>query len=96
MQIHKGRKIRILRVMRGITQNELSDRISKTRALVSYIEGTGKVNHYTLQEILKALDVSAEEFEAFEGSPLPVRTYRNGESRKNHFPERTVVDMAII
>lgn len=53
--------------MRGLTQEELAKKINKTRALVSYAEQTGKINHYTLQTILKALGVSEEEFEGFKG-----------------------------
>ena len=62
-----GKKIKLLRTMRGLTQEELAKKINKTRALVSYSEQTGKINHYTLQAILKALGVSEEEFEGFKG-----------------------------
>lgn len=68
MQI--GKKIKLLRNLKGFTQNALAEKINKTRALVSHIEQTGKINHYTLQLILKALGISADEFEQFEGITL--------------------------
>ena len=61
-----GKKIKVLRAMRGLTQEELAEKINKTRALVSSIEQTGKVNHHTLIAILKALQISPEEFEVFD------------------------------
>jgi transcriptional regulator with XRE-family HTH domain len=61
--MHTGEKIKVLRNLRNLTQSDLAERINKTRALVSHIEQTGKVNHYTLLKILKVLKVSEEEFD---------------------------------
>ena len=60
-----GKKIKMLRALKGLTQDELAAKINKTRALVSHIEQTGKVNHHTLTAILKVLGLSPEEFEKF-------------------------------
>jgi len=62
-----GKKIKLLRALKGLTQDELADRINKTRALVSHIEQTGKVNNYTLTSIIKVLGISEEDFERFDG-----------------------------
>ena len=66
--MHTGKKISLLRKLKGFTQDDLAEKINKTRALVSHIEQTGKVNHYTLQTILKALKIQAEEFDSFKGN----------------------------
>ena len=65
-EMHTGIKIKRLRALMGLTQDELAAKINKTRALVSHIEQTGKVNAYTLNVILKVLSVSADEFEKFD------------------------------
>ena len=57
-----GKKIKVLRAQRGISQQELADKINKTRTLISHIELSSKVNHYTLNEIANALGVSIDYF----------------------------------
>jgi len=57
-----GKKIKILRAEKGISQQELADLINKTRTLISHIEVTSKVNFFTLTEIANALDVSVSYF----------------------------------
>lgn len=49
-----------------MTQQDLADKVNKTRALISYIEKKGKVNQYTLTEILDALGISQHEFDEFD------------------------------
>lgn len=56
--MHIGKKIRVARVAKGWTQEELARRINKTRPLISLIEKTGQVSPETLQLIFKVLDVS--------------------------------------
>jgi transcriptional regulator with XRE-family HTH domain len=63
--MHTGKKIKLLRNIKNITQEELAEKINKTRALVSHIEKTGKVNHYTLLSILKIFKLSEDEFDNF-------------------------------
>jgi len=46
--MHLGKKIKLARVSKSLTQQELADLIHKTRPLISHIEQTGKVNPYTL------------------------------------------------
>lgn len=57
-----GKKIKILRAEKGISQQELADLINKTRTLISHIEVTSKVNFYTLTEIANALSVETSYF----------------------------------
>lgn len=58
---HLGQKIKRLRAYRGLTQEDLAEVLGKTRSLVSFLERTGNINKYTLQEIAKVLGVSVDE-----------------------------------
>lgn len=60
---HLGQKIRRIRALKGINQEELAFRIGKTRSLISHLERTGSVNKYTLREIAEALGVDVETIE---------------------------------
>lgn len=57
-----GTKIKVLRAEKGISQQGLADLINKTRALISHIEVTSKVNFFTLSEIASALNVEITHF----------------------------------
>ncbi len=61
--MHIGLKIKIARITKGLTQEELAEKVNKTRPLISHIEQTGKVNGYTLKKICSVLDVSVQELE---------------------------------
>ena len=61
---HLGERIKRLRAFRGMTQEELAEALGKTRSLVSFLERTGKVNKYTLQEIAGILKTTPDELEA--------------------------------
>ena len=65
-----GKKIRLLRQIHGYTQEELASIIGRTRALVSHIEQSDKVNHDTLLLILKLFRLSEEEFKRFDNTDL--------------------------
>jgi transcriptional regulator with XRE-family HTH domain len=56
--MHIGLKIKLARIAKGLTQQDLADKIFKTRPLVSYIEQTGIVNSRTLEEINSVLDMT--------------------------------------
>jgi transcriptional regulator with XRE-family HTH domain len=56
--MHIGRKIKIARIAKGLTQEGLAEKINKTRPLVSHIEQTGLVNSHTLDKICQVLDVN--------------------------------------
>ena len=56
--MHIGLKIKLARIAQGLTQQDLADKIFKTRPLVSYIEQTGIVNSRTLEEIKSVLDMT--------------------------------------
>lgn len=59
--MHVGEKLRKLRVLKGLTQEDIAQKVNKTRALVSYIEKSGKVNYYTLQNFLDALEFTEQQ-----------------------------------
>jgi transcriptional regulator with XRE-family HTH domain len=61
--MHLGFKIKVARTAKGLTQQDLADKINKTRPLVSHIEQTGKVNFYTLTKICKALQIDIASLE---------------------------------
>jgi transcriptional regulator with XRE-family HTH domain len=56
--MHIGKKIKLSRVAKGWTQQDLADKIHKARPLISHIEKTGDVNAETLRKIFSALDIS--------------------------------------
>lgn len=58
---HLGQRIKRLRAYRGLTQENLAEALGKTRSLVSFLERTGNINKYTLQEIAKVLAVSVDQ-----------------------------------
>ncbi len=60
---HLGHKIRRIRALKGMNQEELAFKIGKTRSLISHLERTGSVNKYTLREIAEALGVEVETIE---------------------------------
>jgi transcriptional regulator with XRE-family HTH domain len=79
--LHVGQKIRRARAMKGWSQEQLGEKIHKTRALVSYIEKSGKVNHETLRHILNALGIKEEILENIVDDPSVVYNTNSGELR---------------
>jgi len=67
--MHIGLKIKMVRISKGLSQQELGEMINKTRPLISHIEQTGKVNDRTLDMICKALKISVNEIEHFVNEP---------------------------
>lgn len=67
--MHLGIKIKVARMSKGLTQQELADKIHKTRPLISHIEQTGKVNYTTLTQISKVLGMSIDEMENMVNEP---------------------------
>ena len=57
-------RLTLLLTIKNLTQENLPEKKEK-KALVSNIEHTGKVNHYSLTLILKVLNISLPDFEAF-------------------------------
>ncbi|MBP6302103.1 MAG: helix-turn-helix transcriptional regulator [Bacteroidia bacterium] len=62
--MHVGKKIKIARITKGYSQEELAELIGKTRPLVSSIEQTGKGSVYTLKKICQVLDVDFDDLES--------------------------------
>jgi transcriptional regulator with XRE-family HTH domain len=65
-KMHTGQKIKMLRKLLGITQDQLAEKINKTRPLVSGIEKTGQGHPYTIVSICKALKIKPEQLEQFD------------------------------
>ncbi len=61
--MHKGLKIKLARISKGLTQEELAEKIDKTRPLVSSIEQSGQGNYYTLKKICEVLELDIETLE---------------------------------
>jgi hypothetical protein len=79
MTMHLGKKIRKARINKDITQEQLAEKINKKRALVSHIEQTGKVNHYTLNAIVKALSITIEELESIDEKQISTNKKQKSE-----------------
>lgn len=55
---HIGQRIRLARQSKGWTQEDLAERINKTRPMISHIERTGSVTFDTLEQIARALGIN--------------------------------------
>jgi transcriptional regulator with XRE-family HTH domain len=60
-KLHIGNHIQNLRENAGISQDQLAEKIGKSKSLISFIENKGKVNDSTLKLIAKSLKVSFED-----------------------------------
>jgi len=67
--MHLGEKIRLLRLMSNLSQEELGSKIGRTKALISRLEKTGKGSYYTIEAIAKAFHMTVEQIIAFESKP---------------------------
>jgi len=70
--MHIGEKVKLLRQINGMNQEMLSEKIGKTRALISHIEKTGKVNHETFLSIIDCFNISEQDFKNFEGNDIKI------------------------
>jgi transcriptional regulator with XRE-family HTH domain len=70
--MHYGEKIKLLRHLNGMNQEDIAAKIGRTRALISHIEQTGKVHHETLLQIIKLFNISEEEFRDFKGEDIKI------------------------
>ena len=59
--MHIGKYIKVARISIDMTQQELADKVYKTRPLISSIEQTGKVNELTLRKICEVLEVDMDD-----------------------------------
>ena len=62
---HLGEKLKKIRVLHGMSQEDLAKAIGKTRSLISHLETSGNINKYTLQEIATALKMDTATIENF-------------------------------
>jgi transcriptional regulator with XRE-family HTH domain len=58
--MHIGTQIKLARITKHLTQQELADLIFKTRPLISHIEQKGEGNEKTLADIKKVLEMPEE------------------------------------
>ncbi|NTJ44225.1 helix-turn-helix transcriptional regulator [Agrobacterium larrymoorei] len=73
IDIHVGSRIRLRRVMLGISQEKLGDGLGITfQQVQKYEKGTNRVGASRLQHISELLDVHVSYF--FEGGPGPLET----------------------
>ena len=61
--MHKGLKIKLARIAQRLTQEQLAEKIDKTRPLISSIEQTGQGNYYTIKKICEVLNIDIESLE---------------------------------
>ncbi|MFY8021945.1 MAG: helix-turn-helix domain-containing protein [Bacteroidia bacterium] len=76
--MHLGLKIKVERIKQKLTQEELAEKINKTRPLVSSIEQTGKAGFYTLQKICTVLGLDMDELT--DPAYDPLHSYSNKEA----------------
>ncbi len=69
---HLGHKLKRIRSIHGMSQEELASAIGKTRSLISHLETSGNINKYTLQEIAAALKIDTATIENFKLEQLSV------------------------
>lgn len=62
---HLGEKLKKIRVLHGMSQEDLAKAIGKTRSLISHLETKGNINKYTLQEIAAVLKIDTATIENF-------------------------------
>ncbi|XZF13065.1 helix-turn-helix domain-containing protein [Chitinophagaceae bacterium MMS25-I14] len=87
---HIGDNIKRLRSFKQMTQQDLADKIGRTRSLVSFLERTGSVNKYTLKEVADALNVSEDVLEDLDGKFSP--TENTGEERNEYVGPNAVYE----
>ena len=86
---HLGQKIKRLRAYRGLTQENLAEALGKTRSLVSFLERTGNINKYTLQEIAKVLGVTADQLnDKSDHSSISEQIFSNSSSKTGNIVEQ--------
>jgi len=78
--MHTGKKIKLLRNLKGISQEQLAEKIGRTRALVSHIEQTGKANYDTLLLILNYFHLTLQDFNDFEQSQFKINKIKEYKS----------------
>jgi|688.fasta_scaffold1289373_1 transcriptional regulator with XRE-family HTH domain len=54
---HIGQRIRLARLSKGWTQEDLAEKINKTRPMISHIERTGSITFDTLEQVAKGLGI---------------------------------------
>ena len=64
--MHIGQKIKLIRSLQGFTQEQLADKINKTRPLISTIERTGQGHPTTIADICKALKTNPFQLASFD------------------------------
>jgi transcriptional regulator with XRE-family HTH domain len=64
--MHIGEKIKLIRKLQGLTQDQIAEKIHRTRNLVTQIEKTGEGHPNTIANICKALKIKPDQLESFD------------------------------
>lgn len=67
--MHAGTKIKIARISKSLSQQELADKVNKTRPLISSIEQTGKGSFHTIKKICDVLGIDFNDLESNDAFP---------------------------
>jgi transcriptional regulator with XRE-family HTH domain len=59
--MHIGIRIKMARIARQLTQQDLAEKIHRTRPLISHIEQTGNVHQDTLKKICQVLNMTYDQ-----------------------------------
>jgi len=82
--VELGLQIKLGRVKKKLTQQDLAELIGKTRPLVSNIEKTGKVSIYTLKSICEVLDLDFEEMSDLSYGTNQLRAHDQQENQQQN------------
>ena len=80
---HLGEKLKKIRVLHGMSQEDLAKAIGKTRSLISHLETSGNINKYTLQEIAAALKIDTATIENFNYENVNILRDQNPKTEYN-------------
>jgi len=88
--MHTGEKVKLLRHLNGMNQEDIAQKIGRTRALISHIEQTGKVHHETLIQIIKLFGITEEEFRNFNGEDIKIGNRKDQQKAESEISELKV------
>lgn len=85
--MHIGKAIKNLRQLAELTQQQLADKVGKTKGHICQIEKTGKINYYTLLKIAEKLNTTPEKIEQYQVSLEKSMSLSNNFPIQNKLPE---------
>lgn len=91
IKTHIGVQIKKIRIFKGLNQEELAEKIYKTRALISYIEQTGKISNNTFIDILKVFNMSENEFNYFGKTNIDILEFEELKKENTLLKDRNLI-----